>query len=148
MKNKLLDDLKTAMVNKDKKSLSVIRMVKGAIQLEEINKKIELSDEDIVAIIAKQIKTRKESAVEAKNANREDLLVDLEEEIAILTKYMPEQLSEEEVIKVIDEAFNEVNPTSVRDTGKLMALISPKVKGKTDLSLVSNLVREKLNSLI
>ncbi len=148
MKNKLLEDLKAAMVNKDKKALSVIRMVKGAIQLEEINKKEELTDEEVTAIVSKQIKTRKESAVEAKNANREDLLSELEVEIEILSKYMPEQLSEEEVNKVIDEAFTSVNPTNVRDTGKLMAYISPKVKGKADLSLVSNLVREKLNSIL
>lgn len=147
MKEKILEDLKNAMKNKDKETLSVIRMVKGAIQLEEINKKKELSDEEIVSIIAKQIKTRKESIVEFEKGGREDLIASTNSEIAILNKYMPEQMSEEEIMKVIDEAFNEINPTSPRDMGKLMGLISPKVKGKADLGFVNKIIREKLENL-
>lgn len=147
MKEKLLNDLKEAMKNKDKEKLSVIRMVKGAIQLEEINKKSELTDDEIVNIIAKQIKTRKESIAEFEKGNRDDLISQTQSEIDILNIYMPEQMSEEEVMQIIEEAFGEVNPTSVKDMGKLMGIISPKVRGKADLGFVNKVIREKLSQL-
>lgn len=147
MKERLLNDLKEAMKQKDKEKLSVIRMVKGALQLEEINKKKELTDDEIVAIIAKQIKTRKESIVEFEKGNRQDLIDQVNSEIEVLNAYMPEQMSEDEVLKIIDEAFLEVSPTSVKDMGKLMGMISPKVRGKADLGFVNQVIREKLNNL-
>ncbi len=147
MKERILNDLKDAMKNKDKEKLSVIRMVKGAIQLEEINKKKELTDDDIVGIIAKQIKTRKESIAEFEKGGRDDLIEATKAEIKILDEYMPEQMSEEEVLNVIEEAFKEVNPTSIKDMGKLMGIISPKVRGKADLGSVNKIIREKLNEL-
>ena len=113
MKQKLLNDLVAAMKSQDKETLSVLRMVKGAIQLEEINKKSELSDEDFIGVVSKQIKTRKESIVEFEKAGRTDLVEQTQKEIEILNKYMPEQLSEEEIIKVIDEAFNTINPQTI-----------------------------------
>ena len=97
MREKILNDLVSAMKNKDKETLTVLRMVKGAIQLEEINKKQELNDEDVIAVLSKQIKTRKESIVEFEKAGRNDLVTQTQSEIDILSKYMPEQLSEEEV---------------------------------------------------
>lgn len=147
MKERILNDLKDAMKNKDKEKLSVIRMVKGAIQLEEINKKKELTDDDIVGIIAKQIKTRKESIAEFEKGGRDDLIEATKAEIKILDEYMPEQMSEEEVLNVIEEAFKEVNPTSIKDMGKLMGIISPKVRGKADLGSVNKIIREKLTEL-
>ena len=147
MKERLLNDLKEAMKNKDKEKLSVIRMVKGAIQLEEINKKRDLTDDEVIAIIAKQIKTRKESIVEFEKGSRDDLIKKSQEEIDLLNIYMPEQMSEEEVIKVIDEAFKEINPSSVKDMGKLMGAVTPKVKGKADLGFVNKIIREKLSNL-
>lgn len=147
MKERLLNDLKEAMKNKDKEKLSVIRMVKGAIQLEEINKKRDLTDDEVIAIITKQIKTRKESIVEFEKGSRDDLIKKAQEEIDLLNIYMPEQMSEEEVIKVIDETFKEINPSSVKDMGKLMGAITPKVKGKADLGFVNKIIREKLSSL-
>ena len=147
MKERILNDLKDAMKNKDKEKLSVIRMVKGAIQLEEIKKKKELTDDDIVGIIAKQIKTRKESIAEFEKGGRDDLIEATKAEIKILDEYMPEQMSEEEVLNVIEEAFKEVNPTSIKDMGKLMGIISPKVRGKADLGSVNKIIREKLNEL-
>lgn len=147
MKEKLLNDLKEAMKNKEKEKLSVIRMVKGAIQLEEINKKRELTDDEIVTIIAKQIKTRKESIVEFEKGGREDLINQTQSEIDLLNVYMPEQMSEEEVIAIIDSVFDEVKPTSMKDMGKLMGAITPRVKGKADLGFVNKTIREKLNNL-
>ena len=127
MRNELLSDLTTAMKNQDKETLSVLRMVKGAIQLEEINKKHELTDDEFIGVVSKQIKTRKESILEFEKANRTDLVEQTTKEIEILSKYMPEQLSEEEVLKIIDEAFNEVKPQAQSDMGKLMGYVNPKL---------------------
>ena len=98
---RLNSDLKDAMKNKDSFALSVIRMAKGAIQLEAINKKKELSDDEVVGIISKQIKLRKDSIIEFEKANRSDLIEQNNAEIELLKKYMPEQLSNEEIDKII-----------------------------------------------
>ena len=148
MRNKLLNDLVTAMKNQDKETLSVLRMVKGAIQLEEINVKHELTDDEFIGVVSKQIKTRKESIVEFEKAGRTDLVEQTQKEVDILNKYMPEQLSEEEVLKIIDEAFNAINPTAQSDMGKLMGYVNPKLKGKADMGFVSKTIKEKLASLI
>ena len=147
LSERINNDLKEAMKNKDSFKLGVIRMVKGAMQLEEINKKQELNDEDVVAVLSKQIKTRKESIVEFEKAGREDLVNQTKGEIDILSRYMPEQLSEEEVIKVIDEAFDTVKPEKPSDMGKLMGFVTPKLKGKADMSFVSKTIKEKLANL-
>lgn len=147
MREKILNDLKEAMKNQEKTKLSVIRMVKGAMQMEELNLKRPLTDEEVVMVISKQIKTRKESIVEFEKGNRQDLIDQTNAEIEILNTYMPEQLSEEEVLKVIEEAFNEVNPTAPSDMGKIMGLVSPKLRGKADMSFVSKTIKEKLNNL-
>jgi len=145
MKDRILKDMVSAMKSQDKLKLSVLRMVKGAIQLEEINKKSELTDEDVIGVLSKQIKTRKESIVEFEKGNRNDLIEQTNKEIEILNEYMPEQLSEDEIIKIIDDAFTKVNPTSVSDMGKIMGMITPLLKGKADMSNVSRIVREKLS---
>lgn len=145
MRNQILEDLKTAMKNQDKETLAVIRMVKGAIQMEELNTKKELSDEEVIGIIAKQIKTRKESISEFEKGGRDDLISKTNDEIKILEKYLPEQLSEEEVMAIIDEAFHEVKPESMKDMGKLMGYLNPKLKGRCDMGSVSKIIREKLS---
>lgn len=145
MRNQILEDLKTAMKNQDKETLAVIRMVKGAIQMEELNTKKELSDEEVISIVSKQIKTRKESIVEFEKGGRQDLIDKTQSEIEILEKYLPEQLSEEEVNSVIEEAFNEIKPESMKDMGKLMGYLNPKLKGRCDMGNVSKIIREKLN---
>lgn len=147
MRDRILKDIVDAMKSKDKDRLSVLRMVKGAMQLEEINKKATLTDEDVIGVLSKQIKTRKESIIEFEKGNRQDLIEKTNKEIEILNEYMPEQLSEEEVIKVIDEAFNKVNPTSTSDMGKIMGVVTPTLKGKADMSSVSKIVKEKLSNL-
>ena len=145
--NQINEDIKTSMKNKDAFKLSVIRMVKGAMQLEVINKKRDLNDDEVIAIIAKQIKMRKDSIEEFKKASRDDLVEKTQKEVDILVTYMPKQLSEEEIIKVIDEVFEIVKPTSMKDLGMIMKEISPKVKGKADMSEVNRLIKEKLNNL-
>jgi len=145
MRNKIYADLVAAMKQQDKERLSVLRMVKGAIQLEEINLKHELTDDETIGVLAKQIKIRKESVLEFQKGNRNDLVESTNREIAILNEYMPEQLSEEEVIKVIDEAFAAVNPTSQKDMGKVMGYVTPKLKGKADMSFVSQTIKSRLS---
>ena len=147
MRERILNDIKEAMKAQDKELLSVIRMVKGAMQLEEINLKRELNDDEVISVIQKQIKTRKESIEEFKKANRNDLIEKTSKEVEILNKYMPEQLSNEEINKIIDEAFELIKPTSMKDMGKIMGEINPKIKGKADMSYVSSTIKEKLNNM-
>ncbi len=147
MKERILNDLKEAMKNQDKEKLSVIRMVKGAIQMEELNVKHELADDEVIGIVAKQIKTRKESITEFEKGNRHDLIEKTQSEIAILEEYMPEQMSEEEVLTEIDKAFSIINPTVPSDMGKLMGHLTPILKGRADMSMVSKMIRERLGSL-
>ena len=148
MKERILKDIVTAMKEKDKEKLTVLRMVKGAMQLEEINKKEELTDEDVIGIIAKQIKTRKESIVEFEKGNRQDLIDQTNAEIKILEEYMPEQLSEEEVDQIIEQAFTTVNPESMKDMARIMKEVTPKLKGKADMSAVSTKIRNKLLEML
>lgn len=145
MKEKILVDLKNAMKNQNKDLLNVVRMVKGAIQLEEIKVKHVLNDDEVITIIAREIKTRKESIKEFEKGGRTDLVEKTEKEIELLNKYMPEQLSEEEIIKTVNDVFDELKPSSVSDMGKIMGKLTPILKGKADLGLVNKIVREKLN---
>lgn len=148
MREKILNDLMLSMKNKEKDKLSVLRMVKGAIQLEEIEKKKQLDDKEVILVISKQIKTRKESIEEFKKGNRDDLVSQTEKEIEILQEYMPEQLSEEEVNNIIDLAIKEVNPSSNSDMGKIMKVVTPKLAGQADMSSVSKIVKEKLTNIV
>lgn len=147
MKEKIMTDLKNAMKNQNKDLLNVVRMVKGAIQLEEINLKRELTDDEIVAVISKQIKIRKETINELKDSDRTDLLNQTSKEIEILEKYMPAMMGEEDINKVLDTVFTEVNPTSQADIGKIMGRVSPLLKGKADMSLVNKLVKDRLQQV-
>ncbi len=142
----LNEDLKTAMKSKDTLTLNVVRMVKSAVQMEKIKKKKQdLTDEEVIDIVNKQIKMRKDAITEFAKASREDLINQNEQEIAVLNKYMPEQLSDDEVKAIIDEAFTILNPTSMKDMGKIMKEITPKLKGKTDMGKVNAMIKEKLN---
>lgn len=147
MRNQILEDLKTAMKNQDKERLSVIRMVKGAIQMSELNKKHELSDEEVIDVISKEIKSRKDSINEFKKGGREDLVEKTQSEIDILSEYLPKQLTEEELNAIIDKVFDEVKPESSKDMGKVMKELKPQVNGKADMGLVSKIVKEKINKV-
>ena len=147
LNDRIMNDLKEAMKSKDSFKLGVIRMVKGAIQLEKINKKRDLNDEEVIDVISKQIKLRKDSINEFEKAGRNDLADTTKKEVEVLNEYMPEQLSSEEVNKIIDEAFAKVNPTSQKDMGLIMKEVTPKVKGKADMGEVSRIIKEKLNNI-
>ena len=144
LSEKINNDLKEAMKNKDSFKLGVIRMIKGAMQLAKPNPREELTDDDVITVISKQIKMRNDSIKEFEAAGRSDLVEQNKKEIEILNTYMPKQLSEEELTEIIDKVFEEVKPTSQKDMGLIMKNISPLVKGKADMSLVNKLVKERL----
>ena len=134
-----------AMKAKDSVRLATLRGVKGAMKLQSIDHKKEINDELLIDVVSKEIKTRNESIKEFEKGGRQDLIDKTEEEIKILSKYLPEQLSEEEIVNIINQVFEEVNPSGIKDMGKVMGIITPKVKGKADMSVVSALIRNKLN---
>ncbi len=146
MNEQIANDLKNAMKNSDKFSLNVLRMLKSALQMEKINLKRELNDSEVISVIKKQVKLRKDSISEYQKYDKLDKVAELEKEIAILNKYLPAELSEDEIIKLIDEAFEVVKPSSIKDMGKVMQEINSK-NINADMSLVSKLVKEKINNL-
>lgn len=143
----LKKDIIEAMKAKDTLKLQTLRGLKGEIDLEHINKKVEINDELIINMLTRQIKTRKESINEFQKGNREDLVNKTQTEIDLLSVYLPKQLDENEVIELIEEVFDKVNPTSSKDMGLIMKEITPLVKGKADMSLVSKIIKDKLSSL-
>lgn len=144
MRERIIEDLKKAMKQRDKVKLSVIRMVKSAIQMEELNKKRELTDDEVIEVISKQIKTRNDSIKEFEKGSRDDLIESTQVEIDILKNYLPEQLSDDEIVEIIDKVFDDVKPESAKDMGKIMKAVSPMVKGRADMGKISLIVKEKL----
>lgn len=147
MYEKINEDLKNAMKEKDTFKLSVLRMLKSALQLEQIAKKHELDDNEVAAVLKKQVKVRKDSLEEYKKYDKAELVESLEKEIAILAAYLPEEMNKEDITKVVEDAINEVKPTSMKDMGLVMKKVNELLVGKNaDMSLVSKLVKEKIMS--
>ncbi|WP_246940478.1 GatB/YqeY domain-containing protein [Bacillus pinisoli] len=143
---RLNNDMKQAMRNKEKDKLSVIRMVKAAVQNEAIKLKADsLSSDDELTVLSREVKQRKDSLLEFIKAGREDLVDKLKAELVVLEEYLPKQLSEEELTEIIKETISEVNASSKADMGKVMGAIMPKVKGKADGSLINRLVQQHLS---
>lgn len=145
MNEKIANELKDAMKSGDKFKLSVLRMLKSALQLESINKKHELTDEEVISVIKKQVKTRKDSITEFEKYNKTDEVEKLNHEIEILNVYLPEEMSEEEILKVIDEVFDEVKPEGMKSMGLIMKELNAKITN-ADMSLVSKLVKDRLSN--
>ena len=144
---KINEDLKSAMKDKDKEKLSVVRMLKSAIQLAKIDLGHEPNDDEVVSIISKQIKMRKDSIAEFSKAGREDLASQYQNEIDVLNTYMPEALSLEEVNNIIDSVFDEVKPEGMKQMGIIMKEVSSKVKGRYDMSEVSKMIKDRLSNI-
>lgn len=144
LKVKLANELKDAMRNKDQFSKNVITMIRSDIKQIEVDKRIELEDEDIIEIIAKQVKQRQNSIVEFEKGSREDLVEQAQREINMLLKYLPEQLSEEEIEVIIKEVIAEIGADSMKDMGKVMAAAMPKLTGRADGKIVNQIVRKNL----
>jgi uncharacterized protein YqeY len=144
--DRLNSDMKDAMRNKDKEKLSVIRMVKASIQNDAIKlMKQELTEDEQLTVLTRELKQRKDSLQEFEKAGRDDLVEKLKTEISILHAYLPEQLSEEELVTIIKQTISDVNASSKAEMGKVMGAVLPKVKGKADGGLVSKLVQQLLN---
>ncbi|WP_243524490.1 GatB/YqeY domain-containing protein [Bacillus pseudomycoides] len=141
---RLNDDMKQAMKNKQKEKLTVIRMVKAALQNEGIKLQHTLTEEEELTVLAREVKQHKDSLLEFKKAGRDDLVDKLQREIQILNTYLPEQLTEEELANVIKQVIADVGAASKADMGKVMSAVMPKVKGKADGSQVNKLVTQLL----
>lgn len=140
----IAEELKNAMKDGDKFKLSVLRMLKSALQLESISQKHELNEAEVMAVIKKQVKTRRDSIAEYAKYGKTQEVANLEQEIAILNAYLPAEMTTEEINKVIDEVFAEVNPTSMKDMGKVMKELNAKITN-ADMTVVSALVKERLS---
>ena len=147
MKDELLQDLKEAMKNKDTLRKDTITMLRAAILQVEKDSQKTLTDDEICAIVAKEAKKRKESVKEYEDAGRQDIADSLKQEVEILSKYLPEQLSQEEIVKLVEDAVKESGAASPRDMGKVMSILRPKTAGKADGKLVSDIVKEKLANI-
>lgn len=142
---RLNNDMKQAMKNKEKDKLSVIRMLKAALQNEELKLRHELTDEDELTVLSRELKQRKDSLEEFANADRKDLVDKVRIEIGFVEEYMPKQLSAEEISEIVKQTIEEVNATSKADMGRVMGALMPRVKGKADGSLVNKLVQQQLS---
>jgi hypothetical protein len=148
-KQKLQEDLKQSMLAKNELKTSVLRLLLSAINYYEIQKGgagYEASEEDVLTVIENQAKQRKDSIEQFKNAGRQELADKEQKELEMLEVYLPEQMSEEEIVKLVKDAITETHATSMQDMGKVMGALMPKTKGKADGNLVSKLVRESLSS--
>ena len=145
MFEKITRDLTEAMKAKDTFRTSVLRMLKSALKNEEINKKSPLTDDEVLAIIKKQVKTRKDSMNEYASYNRMDLADSLQKEIDILNEYLPEELSDEELEKIVKETITKVKAESIKQMGMVIKTISSEYGARCDMAKVSKLVKEKLS---
>ncbi|CAH8709193.1 GatB/YqeY domain-containing protein [Paenibacillus thiaminolyticus] len=144
LSQRLNEDMKQAMKSQDKFKLSTIRMVRSAIKNVEIDAKRTLNDDEVLEILGREIKQRKDALQQFESAGRDDLADSLKDEIEILTQYLPAQLSEEEIKEIVQKAIQETGASSKADMGKLMGALMPKVKGRADGKLVNTIVQQYL----
>ena len=144
LKNKITEDMKAAMRAKDTARLGTVRLLLSAMKQKEVDERVVLSDADVLAIIDKMVKQRRESIVQFEKAARNDLAEVEKAEIAVLTAYLPQQLSEAEVAKEIDAAIAETGASGAKEMGKVMGLLKSRLAGKTDMGKVSGLVKARL----
>lgn len=144
LKQQIIEDMKTAMKAKSKERLGTIRLVLAAIKQREVDDRIELNDADVLSILDKMVKQRRDSIKQFQDASRHDL-VDIEvAEIEVIQEYLPTQLSDEEVTHMVAQAMDESGASSMGDMGKVMAILKPKLQGRADIGEVSKLVKSKL----
>ena len=145
LKEELLEDMKIAMKQKDKQRLAVIRMARASIKNVEIDSRKDLTDDEIIDILTKEVKQRRDAIPEYEKAGKMDRVKMLEEEMDILSDYLPRQLTREEIESLVDEVIAQTNAESMRDMGKVMGAIMPKVKGRADGKIVNQIVKQKLS---
>ncbi|KAA0446053.1 MAG: GatB/YqeY domain-containing protein [Candidatus Thioglobus sp.] len=145
LKQRIIADMKTAMKAKDKDALKAVRMILGAIKQREIDERIELDDVQILTVIQKMLKQRKDSIVQFEQANRSDLVAIEQAELNIINNYMPAQMSADEIASAVDEAISSSGANSMADIGKLMGMLKSQLSGKADMGLVSATIKSKLS---
>jgi uncharacterized protein len=148
LKDRLVEDMKVAMKAKEegKLRLSVIRLARAAIKNAEIDKKTEFTDAEVIEILAREVKMRRDAIIEFEKANRPDTVDTLNQEISILMDYLPQQLSEEKIRQMAQEIITQAGAQGLKDLGKVMGAITPKTKGRADGKLVNQIVRELLGA--
>ncbi len=144
LSERLNDDMKNAMKNKDKFKLTVIRMIRSSVKNREIELRRDLEDSEVLEIVSREIKQRKDSLQEFEKAGRDDLVTDLATEIEIISGYLPEQLTEEEIQEIVRQTIHELGASSKADMGKVMGALMPKTKGRADNKLVNQFVQQFL----
>lgn len=145
LKEKLMEDLKLSMKDKDTVRKNTVQSVRAAIKQVEVDNRVELSDDDIIGVIAKEAKKRKDVLPEYEKSGRTDLIDELKREIEILMGYLPSQLSKEELGEIVKNAIAEVGASSMKDMGKIMTNVMPKIKGRADGGMVNAIAKELLN---
>lgn len=144
LKARINEDVKAAMRSRDKDRLLVLRMIQAAIKQREVDERIELDDTQVLAVLDKKAKQHRDSIEQFQKAGREDLVSKETFELAIVLQYMPTQLSEAEINQLIEDAIKETGASSIKDMGKVMGLLKPKVQGRTDMGKLSGLVKQQL----
>lgn len=144
LKQRIQDDTKDAMRSKDQRKLGVLRLLQAAIKQREVDERITLDDTQILAVIDKMLKQRRDSIDQFQSAGRTDLVDQEAFEMQILEVYLPEQLKPEEVSKLIQDAIKESGASSIKDMGKVMAILKPKLQGRADLAQASKQIKESL----
>jgi len=145
LKKRIIDDMKLAMKAKDKQALKAVRMILEAIKQKEVDDRIELDDAQVLAVIQKMVKQRKDSISQFSDAGRTDLVEVEEDELVVINSYMPEQLSDEAVSVVVDKAITDSGADSMKDMGKLMGMLKGQLDGQANMGLVSRLIKDKLS---
>ena len=146
VKEHIQEDMKIAMRTQDKERLATIRLILAALKQREVDERITLSDADVYAILDKMVKQRRDSIAQFETGGRSDLAEKEAKEIEVIQAYLPSQLSEDEVNALIDSVIKEANAASMRDMGKVMAILKPQLQGRTDIGAVSAKIKAKLPS--
>lgn len=141
LQDELMQEFKTSMRNKDTVRKNTITLIRSAIKQREVDERIEVTDEQIIEIISKQYKEKKQAIEEFAKGDRQDLVDLTEAEMKILLEFMPEQLSEDELEIIVRESIEEVGATSMKDIGQIMKVVMPKVKGKADGNMVNKIIK-------
>ena len=144
MYDSIKSEIVKAMKEHNKERLNVLRMVKAAVDLEHIDKKVEINDELVLSVVLKQVKMREDSIEQYSKTSRSDLVEKETMELNILKEFLPKPLTDSEVDKLISEAIDEIKPEGMKDMGKVMGYLSPKVKGRTDQKALSMKIKERL----
>ena len=146
IKNKISDDVKAAMRSKDKERLGALRLIQAAFKQKEVDERIELDDEQTIAILDKMAKQHRDSISQFKDAKRDDLVKIEEFELNIIEAYLPAQLSDDEINTLIDNAISKTGAESIKDMGKIMGILKGELQGRADMGKVSGLIKSRLNS--